>query len=94
MDFEGNTRDETVSDGDATETQRGLGRIVTGTEELEEGQETNLNQVSNHRLFESGVGAFVLRRGVLDLTLYLKCMQERRAIQLQNCIIKLAFLQE
>jgi hypothetical protein len=36
VDFEGNLRDETVSVGEATETQRQLERILTDTEELEE----------------------------------------------------------
>jgi hypothetical protein len=36
VDFEGNLRDETVSDGEATETQLYHERIVTDTEELEE----------------------------------------------------------
>jgi hypothetical protein len=36
VDFEGNPRDETVSDGEARETQLYLERIVTGTEKLEE----------------------------------------------------------
>jgi hypothetical protein len=36
VDFEGNRRNETVSDGEATETQLYLERIVTDAEELEE----------------------------------------------------------
>jgi hypothetical protein len=36
VDFEGNPRDETVSDGETRETQLYLERIVTDTEELEE----------------------------------------------------------
>jgi hypothetical protein len=36
VDFEGNPKGETVSVGEATETQRHLERIVTDTEELEE----------------------------------------------------------
>jgi hypothetical protein len=36
VDFEGNPRDETVSDSEAMETQLYLERIVTDTEELEE----------------------------------------------------------
>jgi hypothetical protein len=48
VDFEGNPRDETVSDGEATETRPYLEEIVTDTEEPEEEYETNLNQVCNH----------------------------------------------
>jgi hypothetical protein len=36
VDFEGNPRDETVSNGEATETQLYLERIVTDTKKLEE----------------------------------------------------------
>jgi hypothetical protein len=36
VDVEGNSRDETVSSGEATETQLYLERIVTDTAELEE----------------------------------------------------------
>jgi hypothetical protein len=36
VDFESNPRDETVSDGEATETQLYPERIVTDREELEE----------------------------------------------------------
>jgi hypothetical protein len=36
VDFEGNPRDERVSDGEATETRVYLERIVIDTEELEE----------------------------------------------------------
>jgi hypothetical protein len=36
VDFEGNPKDETVSDGEVTATQPYLERIVTDTEELEE----------------------------------------------------------
>jgi hypothetical protein len=68
VDFEGNPRNETVSDGQATETQLYLERIVTDTEELEENSNTNLNQVCNHKLFESGVRGFVLRQRVVNLT--------------------------
>jgi hypothetical protein len=60
VDFEGNPRDETVSDSEATETQPCLERIVTSTEELEEEYEINLNQVYNHKPFEVGVGRFLI----------------------------------
>jgi hypothetical protein len=51
------------------ETQLYLERIVTDTKELEDEQKTTMNQVYNHKLFEAGVGRFVLRRGVFNLTL-------------------------
>jgi hypothetical protein len=58
VNFEGNPRDETASDGEATETKLYLERIVAGTEELEEEHKTNLNPVYNHKLFEAGVEGF------------------------------------
>jgi hypothetical protein len=70
VDFEGNPRDATVSDAEATETQPYLERIVTDTEELEEERKTNLHQVYNCILFDAGVRGFVLCRGVFNLTLY------------------------
>jgi hypothetical protein len=65
VDLNGHRRDETVSDGEGTETQPYLERIATDTEELEEEQKTNLDQVYNLRLFESRVGGLSSVEGFL-----------------------------
>jgi hypothetical protein len=50
VDIESNPNDESIIDGEVTETLQSPGRIVTDTEKLEDEEKTN----RNHRFLESG----------------------------------------